>query len=103
MTQVIESMFSDEQNTEYVILSTIHKSKGSEKDNVFFLFPSLIPSQYAKTQLELFQEKCLLYVCVTRAKKKLIYVNYLPTSPLMSSEDNIQDSLLKYDLKYSNS
>ena len=91
MTQVIESMFSDEQNTEYVILSTIHKAKGGERDNVFFLFPSLIPSQYAKTQLEQFQERCLLYVCITRAKKKLIYVNSLPTSIKKTSEDSIQD------------
>lgn len=75
MTQVIESMFSDEQNTEYVILSTIHRSKGLEADNIFYLFKNLIPSQYAKTQLELMQEKCLEYVCITRAKKKLIYLN----------------------------
>ena len=91
MTQVIESMFSDEQNTEYVILSTIHRSKGLEADNIFYLFRNLIPSQYAKTQLELMQEKCLEYVCITRAKKKLIYVNSLPTSIKKSSKNNIQD------------
>jgi superfamily I DNA/RNA helicase len=83
MTEVLENMFSDDKEEElsnYVVLSTIHKAKGGERDNVFFLYSSLIPSQYAKTQLELFQERCLLYVCVTRAKKKLIYVNSLPNS-----------------------
>lgn len=75
MTQVIESMFSDEQNTEYVILSTIHKAKGMEADNIFLLYKNLIPSQYAKTQLELMAENCLLYVAITRAKKKLTYLN----------------------------
>lgn len=78
LKSTIEDMFADERNlsfTNYVILSTIHKAKGMESDNVYFLYPDLIPSKYAETELELYAENCLRYVCITRAKKKLIYVD----------------------------
>ena len=57
-----------------ITLCTGHKSKGLEADRVFFYQPELIPSKYAETELELYQEKCLRYVITTRAKKELIYV-----------------------------
>lgn len=72
--QMLSKMFSDD-TSKGIILSTIHKMKGKENDVIYFFLPSLIPSKYAETQEELFQEKCLYYVCLTRAKKKLIYVN----------------------------
>jgi superfamily I DNA/RNA helicase len=58
-----------------VTLSTVHKSKGDEAKNVFILERHLIPSQYATTKDQIQQEKNLLYVAVTRAKEKLIYIN----------------------------
>ncbi len=69
----IETMFDDNKK-EGITLSTIHKAKGLESDRVGFLLPQLIPSMYAKSQMELYQEKCLYYVAVTRAKKELIYI-----------------------------
>jgi superfamily I DNA/RNA helicase len=57
-----------------ITLSTIHKSKGLESDNVYFLAPELIPSKYAETELDYFSENCLRYVAITRAKNKLIFV-----------------------------
>lgn len=69
---VIEKMFLDESKG--VMLSSIHKSKGLETDNVYILERSLIPSEYAKTQQQLEQENNLLYVAITRAKKKLGYL-----------------------------
>lgn len=56
-----------------ITLSTIHKSKGLESNNIFFLKPELLPSKYAITDLALYAEKCLQFVAVTRARKSLIY------------------------------
>jgi len=71
----IENMFSDKKTEDAIILSTIHKAKGTEADNVFFLLPELIPSKYAETITEQYAEQCLMYVGITRAKNKLIYVH----------------------------
>lgn len=72
--QMLSKMFSDD-TSKGIILSTIHKMKGKENDTIYFYLPSLIPSKYAETAEELYQEKCLYYVCLTRSKKKLVYVN----------------------------
>lgn len=56
-----------------ITLSTIHKSKGLESDNIYFLEPELLPSKYATTELELYAERCLKFVAITRARKRLIY------------------------------
>lgn len=56
-----------------ITLSTIHKSKGLESDNIYFLEPELLPSKYATTELALYSEKCLQFVAITRARKSLIY------------------------------
>ena len=78
LKKTIEDMFSDEKNLsniDYVVLSSIHKSKGLESENVYIVgYEELIPSQYAETELELYSEKCAAYVAVTRAKSKLTFV-----------------------------
>lgn len=68
----IKDIFSD--SGEGIILSTVHKSKGLETDDVYIYLPHLIPSKYANTPWELDQEANLLYVAMTRAKKKLVFV-----------------------------
>jgi superfamily I DNA/RNA helicase len=60
---------------EGICLSTIHKSKGLENDNVFILCPELIPNRFAVQEWQLKQEDNLLYVAITRAKKKLIFLS----------------------------
>jgi len=70
----LEEIFSDKE-TEGVLLSTIHKSKGLENDRVFLICPNLIPSRYATKEWQLEQEQNLLYVAYTRAKRELIIVN----------------------------
>lgn len=72
--KLLKSLFSDEIKENVITLATIHKSKGLENNRIFWLFPELVPSQYAKTELELYQEKCLKYVCITRAIKELIII-----------------------------
>lgn len=66
----IETIFSDEDKTG-ICLSTIHKAKGLEADNVYILDRQLMPSKCAKQGWELQQEENLIYVAYTRARKKL--------------------------------
>ena len=58
-----------------ICLSTVHKAKGLESDNVHILCRSLMPSKSAKTKDEIQQENNLIYVAVTRARHKLCYVS----------------------------
>lgn len=52
-----------------VTLSTIHKMKGKEAENVYLLRPDLLPHPSASAIWELEQEDNLRYVAITRARK----------------------------------
>lgn len=56
-----------------VTLATIHSAKGMEWSAVFVigLSEGLLPSYFAKTEAEIAEEKRLLYVAITRAKRYL--------------------------------
>jgi len=69
----IDKIFTDEETTG-IKLSSIHKAKGLEADNVFILDPSLLPYPMARTAWQKEQEYNLYYVAVTRAKHTLTYV-----------------------------
>lgn len=73
LSERIAKIFSRESAP--IILSTIHKAKGMEWNNVIFLDSFRIPSPYAKQQWELDQEQNIAYVAVTRAKQNLVYAN----------------------------
>jgi DNA helicase-2/ATP-dependent DNA helicase PcrA len=60
-----------------VMLSTIHSYKGKEADHIF----GTCLRRYNEVNTELFSEKCVFYVLVTRAKRKL----YLTSSELIRS------------------
>ena len=64
--------------TDAVELSTIHKAKGLEADNVYILQPSLMPSKFANKEWEKKTERNLIYVAYTRAKKTL---NFMKEDP----------------------
>lgn len=68
----INSLFSDDKAG--IVLSTIHKAKGLESDNVFILNPELMPSKWAKKAWEIEQESNLIYVAYTRAKRRLLFI-----------------------------
>ena len=77
LERMITDMFSDDvsDNKKLVVLSSIHKSKGLEWDNVFLLGrDQLQPSQFARQDWQIAQEINLIYVAVTRAKQKLVEV-----------------------------
>lgn len=75
----IARLFQDEQGRpRTVMLSTVHKAKGREWDRVLILgFGQYMPSPRAKQQWEQEQEKNLIYVAVTRAKRDLVLVDAL--------------------------
>ena len=89
----INIIFSDNEK-DGICLSTIHKAKGLEADNVFILCRSLIPSKFAKKEWELQAEDNLLYVALTRAKKTLNYISekMFPAN-LFGDNKNIIDEL----------
>lgn len=70
---VIESVFQDKITDDVIILSTIHRAKGLERKNVYFLNSELIPQEYATSEDDLYVEDCLKFVAITRAKENLIY------------------------------
>lgn len=70
----IDTIFTDDEK-DGVCLSTIHKAKGLEADNVFILCPSLMPSKHAKKEWEKIAEENLRYVAITRAKKTLNFIS----------------------------
>ena len=70
----IKGMFSDE-GKEGIQLSTIHKAKGLEADNVFVVCPSLIPSSLATLDWQKKEEQHLLYVVSTRPKLSLNFIS----------------------------
>lgn len=73
MKEKISIIFGGD-NKDAVLLSTVHKAKGMEADNVYILYPSLMPWVVARKQWEKEAENNLIYVAVTRAKKTLNYI-----------------------------
>lgn len=76
IVEKIEAIFTDD-NKEGIRLSTGHKAKGLEADNVFILMPKDAPCPHpmARTAWQKDQEFNLLYVMITRAIKRLAYVS----------------------------
>lgn len=74
LSTYLKELFSDKKGG--VSLCTVHKSKGMEWDTVYILGrSSLMPSKKATKDWELQQERNLLYVAITRARKTLVDVN----------------------------
>ena len=84
----IDVIFSDETE-QGVCLSTIHKAKGLEAENVFILCESLMPSKHAVQKWEIIQEENLMYVAVTRTKQVLYYISEKDFPPKMFESDDI--------------
>ena len=68
--------FLTDSKSAAIVLSTGHKAKGMEWENVYFLHPELIPSKYAQAVQgpALEQEHNLRYVIETRTKNNLFLV-----------------------------
>lgn len=70
----ISKVFTDQEG-DGVCLTTVHKAKGLEADNIFILCPSLMPSPLAKKDWEIEAERNIEYVAWSRAKKTLNFVS----------------------------
>ena len=75
-----KDVFSNE-GLEGIQLSTIHRAKGLEADNVFIVCPSLIPSRLATLDWQIQEEKNLQYVMCTRPKHSLNFVTEKEIAP----------------------
>lgn len=92
LINALRRLFSNE-NDDSIILSSIHKSKGLEAKNVFILnYDSLpfIPTKGKVQDWQIYQEKCLKYVAITRAE-----VNLFQVSPIPKSEADVNQLINK--------
>ena len=89
LIEKISSMFSDKK-INGISLSTIHKAKGLEANNVYIVCPSLIPCKSATLDWELEQERNLQYVAYTRAKNKL---GFIDETDFKNFTDNTSEAL----------
>lgn len=69
MVRRIDELFANKADA--VVLATIHKSKGLEANNVFWLGRKDCPAKWARQDWQRQQEVNLCYVATTRAKKAL--------------------------------
>ena len=67
MKQNINNLFSDADENNIVLFSTVHKFKGFQRDNVFILDYTF----FAENSQE---EKNVRYVALSRTKDKLYFV-----------------------------
>lgn len=73
---MLDSLFGDDVSGSFVVLSSVHKSKGREWPRVFILgYDDYMPFPMAKMAWEKGQEQNLIYVAKTRAEKTLVLVN----------------------------
>lgn len=80
LNKFIKDVFSDE-GKDGIQLSTIHRAKGLEADNVFVICPSLIPTRLAVMDWQKEEERHLLYVMCTRPKNSLNFISEKEVKP----------------------
>ena len=71
----IDEIFPPRDKKDGIALSTIHKAKGLEANNVYIVCNSLMRSKSAKKDWEIKQEYNLMYVAYTRAKNTLGFID----------------------------
>jgi DNA helicase-2/ATP-dependent DNA helicase PcrA len=77
-TEALDDIDPDDQEDEFVTVSTIHSAKGLEWNTVFLLWVNegrLPSARSAESEESLEEERRLLYVACTRAKERL-YLTY---------------------------
>ena len=90
-TELIENIKKIfQENSKGVCLSTVHKAKGLEADNVYILCHSSMPSKLAHHEWEKTQERNLIYVAYTRAKKTLGFISEKEIPPSGSSQEPME-------------
>ncbi len=117
MQQVALVSDTDEMDNEnYVTIATIHAVKGLEFDNVFLvgLEDGIFPTQRAIVAGDVEEERRLMYVAITRAKKRLFVINarqryrfgkmeYYPKSRFVGEMTGYKQSMRYANSNYSQS
>lgn len=94
----LDTLFDDTKNGNVITLSTIHKAKGLEADNAYIISNN-IPITYKDQQdWEYEQEMNLKYVAITRAKKRLVWVD-VDIKDLRQIEVPVSKELSKKELE----
>lgn len=95
----IQEIFKEDSKG--VCLSTVHKAKGLESENVYILCNSSMPSKLAVHDWEKQQEKNIMYVAYTRAKNKMGFISEKEIKPSGSLQDpsEILTELAYYERK----
>ena len=75
LVKTIQSLFDDTRKKDQVLLSSIHRAKGLEADDIFIIKPQLMPHSMAKLAWEHEQEQNLIYVAHTRGLKRKFMVH----------------------------
>lgn len=92
----LKTFLSSTLNDNVPVISSIHSMKGGEADNVFIYDYPAFPYEFkGMSDEEKQQEKNLLYVAITRAKKNL----YLIGLDEKDDKNNIDDEKVKKNLK----
>lgn len=81
-----KDVFTDE-GMDGIQLSTIHRAKGLEADNVYVICPSLVPSRLARLEWQQAEERHLQYVMCTRPKNSLNFVSEKEVPPFLAFSD----------------
>lgn len=95
LLEKIDEIFNEE--TMGICLSTIHKSKGLEADNVYIICHSSMPPKRLTREWEKIQEENLIYVAYTRAKHRLGFVNETEVPPAGS---DLSDNAIVNDIAF---
>ena len=95
----IDEIFPKKDKKDGISLSTIHKAKGLEANNVFIACESLMPSKSAKKDWEIRQEYNLMYVAYTRAKNTLGFIDEKDFEKFNISNSNSVATLRRIEYK----
>lgn len=79
LIQHIKEIF--QEDAQGVCLSTVHKAKGLESENVYIICHSSMPSKLAVFDWEKQQEQNIMYVAYTRAKNLLGFISEKEIKP----------------------
>jgi len=71
----LRAMSTNDPQAYHVILATIHKFKGKEADDIILLNRSGIPHELSQTREQLEEENRVLYVALSRFKRRLFINN----------------------------
>lgn len=94
----------DVLDDKHIHLSTVHRAKGLEANNVFILCPSQMPSNLATEEWEKQAEENLIYVAWSRARNSLNFLDEKENRPPKSycGVNEFYNELIELKNKYGN-